>query len=371
MIAAQQAVFVTTRDAANSVRQTLCALCADLDNARGPRPAVVVIDDSEGRIVKGTTRRLLCRMPSNFVYHGPTEQCAFVATLKNAFNSKAFEKCRVFLRRLGSPTRDLGAVRTYGLLLALANPSIQAICWLDDDIVLPSDASWRVSTVERLFRSVQAQQDVIVGGTLRGVPDVSCIEAILLTHGVPESSIIDHKDRLSVSGGFLALSTLWATKFPQFRAYNEDWIWLRSLQANGAKITRADAWAWHVRSQIEHRSPELFATQAFGEVYHTGWVRALEDCGMRYARLPAVLSRAELWREARSDYEEYLEELLRQARLNNGAAHAARRAVDAMRAALRLATPGRLVDTACRDLRKTIRWRELCEQMSNINQAGK
>jgi hypothetical protein len=338
----------------------LVALKRDVEPGK-EAPVVVVVDDSSSEDARECLRRLMGRsLPPWFVYHGPREQKRFLGKVFEVLGGGTKDVAR-FVRRLGTGVWDLGGVRNYGVLLAVATGSLAEVCWLDDDVMVPiSKRDRRGSVVGRLLGLVRRDPGGVVGGRLRGVADVSCVEAMMVAQGVRLRTILADRDRLSVSGGFLAYALRWGERMPHVRCYNEDWIWLRRLMAVGARVSLDHVWAWHRRPQERSASGDRFARETLGEVYYMGWARALEQLVRRRSVSEAFVD-VEFWGGVRDEYVDHVRELLsqisRRSRTGFILAEGTVRKVENLALALKAE---RLAKMALRDVDAVQDWRRLC-----------
>jgi hypothetical protein len=356
-------IVVATRDDPKSVERTLTALSSDLAMWRGiGSPAVLVVDDSVSHSSQRRVQRLLLAPHlKRFSYHGITEQSTFFD--KAAANGASRRALSDFVRPLGTKKWDLGAIRNYCVLLSMTAYGASQILCLDDDIELPAPDSH--SAAQKLLKAAMRHPQLIVGGRIRGHLDVSCFEAILLAGGTPPHSILTDRERVKVSGGFLAFSKTIARKTPFTRSYNEDWIWICRAQALGASVRSLRVWATHNRSQLHAPAAGRISREIAGEIYHAGWSRALLAAKSPRSQASRLRTRS-FWRAIAMDYLEHYSELSSSAkRIATGSKEA-----HLVRCCLKLIEKQRserFVRDALRDLALCTRWRSIWSRLSSIH----
>lgn len=274
-------VFCPTRDRPTLLRRTLDCLLRDAEtvNAR-----LVVLDDSVAVASHAQNRRIVEGMAADkLTYHGEAEQRALVERLMLE-TALSEEKMQRFVRKLGSQEWDLGAVRNYALLLAIARGGKDcAIVMVDDDVQVvhpeSGDRKNPANPLSEFHTILTCTPKAIVGGRLQGFPDMSTVERGLAeaykSLGMDEPKLPPRP--VSVAGGLFGFRSSWAEKLPFSRTYNEDWIWILGCRFLGAELKTCGTVGVHAWSPLDPVLRECLLREEFGEVFCAGWCEALES----------------------------------------------------------------------------------------------
>ena len=237
---------------------------------REPDCRVVVVDDSTHETHRRCNERIVSICAQDWlVYHGPEEQRRLLDDVGHLPGLSRF------IRPLGHPTWDLGAVRNYmGLLATMLGGTSAIVFMIDDDVVVLPPPGPCGSSLCLLEKAVASSPGTIAGGRLLGAPDVSRVEAVLRRCGdTPLFDLALRPHRLPISGGFLAYDSVWARRVCFPRTYNEDWIWLLHCASRGASLATTDATGDHRSVTKDRVDDDELARELLGEILFEGWYR--------------------------------------------------------------------------------------------------
>lgn len=304
-------VYCFTRDSPSFLGKSLRALQRDVARGSYIQPQVIVLDDSRKLYNRKLTQAVVGNIPaSRFRYHGVIEQRRLLQKVRSRFPG-ALAALQEFIRPLGHPAWDLGAVRNYALLLHQSRSNLAGnIIFIDDDILLDRPLVRGSSSLEALIKPLQSNRHVISGGRLSGFPDCSLIERVYLApgHGGHKTQPLSSYDRISVSGGLMAFDSVWGAKFCFPRAYDEDWFWMVCCKMFGTRIMLSNAQGIHRRGSSGRISAEQIIREQTGEAIFEGLRWATEHYRRRSSVYRALRS-IPYWRGVVHDEVKHLQTL--------------------------------------------------------------